>query len=71
MNEAAIQKIVQGVGLSCGALRNGYAAVQDDKPEGWTLSSTLIFFGLRALAPGRDKAAPPSEEEAKEMFQSL
>lgn len=72
VNEATIQKIVKGVGLLCSALRNGYVAVQDDIPEGWTLSSTLVFFGLRALAPGaKDKSVPPSAEEAKEMFAAL
>lgn len=72
VNESSIQKIVRGVGLSCAALRNGYVAVQDDVPEGWTLTSTLIFFGLRALAPGaKERTAPPTVEEAKEMFAAL
>ncbi|KAF3387329.1 hypothetical protein F1880_001577 [Penicillium rolfsii] len=72
VNEASIQKIVKGVGMACSGLRNGYVAVQDDIPEGWTLTNTLIFFGLRALAPGaRDKANPPTAEEAKAMFADL
>lgn len=72
VNESSIQKIVKGVGLACAGLRNGYVAVQDDVPEGWTLTSTLVFFGLRALAPGaRDKANPPTREEAKGMFAAL
>lgn len=72
VNEASIQKIVRAVGLSCGGLRNGYIAVQDDIPDGWNLTSTLIFFGLRAITPGaRDKANPPTAEEAKAMFAAL
>lgn len=72
VNESSIQKIVRGVGLSCAGLRNGYVAVQDDMPEGWSLASTLIFFGLRALAPGaKDRGNPPTAEEAKEMFAAL
>ena len=72
VNESTIQKIVDGVGLSCAALRNGYVAVQDDVPEGWTLTSTLIFFGLRVLAPGaKDKSSTPTAEEAKEIFAAL
>lgn len=72
VNEAGIQKIAKGVGLVCGGIRNGYTAVQDDIPEGWTLTNTLIFFGLRALAPGaRDKANPPTADEAKGMFAEL
>ncbi|KAJ5344854.1 hypothetical protein N7452_002858 [Penicillium brevicompactum] len=72
VNEASIQKVAKGVGLACGGLRNGYVAVQDDIPEGWNLANTLIFFGLRALAPGaKDKATPPSAEDAKAMFADL
>lgn len=72
VNEASIQKVATGVGLVCGGLRNGYVAVQDDIPEGWSLTNTLIFFGLRALAPGtRNKTNPPTAEEAKGMFAEL
>ncbi|CAI7672643.1 unnamed protein product [Penicillium viridicatum] len=72
VNESNIEKVAKGVGLACNRLRNGYIAVQDDIPEGWSLTNTLIFFGLRAIAPGaRDKANPPSAEEAKAMFADL
>ncbi|KAI9038931.1 ARMH3 family protein [Aspergillus affinis] len=72
VNESSIRKIVSGVSLSCGALRNGYVAVQDDAPEGWSLISTLIYFGLGVLAPNRrDRSSPPTAEEAKEMFTAL
>ncbi|CAG8946804.1 unnamed protein product [Penicillium salamii] len=72
VNESSIQKVVKGVGLACGGLRNGYVAVQDDIPEGWNLANTLIFFGLRALAPGaKDKTTPPTAEEAKALFADL
>ncbi|KAJ6029567.1 hypothetical protein N7499_000714 [Penicillium canescens] len=72
VNESSIQKIAKGVGLACGGLRNGYIAVQDDIPEGWNLTNTLIFFGLRAFAPGaREKANPPTAEEAKAIFAEL
>ena len=71
VNEGTIQKIVQGVGQACAGLRNGYVAVQDDLPQGWTLSNTLIFFGLRALAPRKDRPTTPSAEEAREAFAAL
>ena len=58
--------------ISFSKLDNKYIAVQDDIPEGWSLTNTLIFFGLRALAPGaHNKANPPTAEEAKEMFAEL
>lgn len=66
VNEASIQKIVKGVSTSCAALRNGYVVVQDDAPEGWSLISTLIYFGLGALRPGsKDRASPPTADESK------
>lgn len=69
VNEATIQKIVKGTGLACVGLRNAYIAVQDDLPEGWTFSNTLIFFGLRVLAPGsKDKATTATADEVKETF---
>jgi hypothetical protein len=72
VNEATIQKIVKGVGLSCAGLRNGYVAVQDDLPEGWTLNNTLIFFGLKALTSGAtEKAGTPTADEVKETFTAL
>ncbi|KAL4970810.1 ARMH3 family protein [Aspergillus stella-maris] len=72
VNETSIQKIVKGVGTSCGALRNGYVAVQDDSPEGWTLMGTLMYFGLGVLSPNKkEKPRAPSLEEAKEMFAAL
>lgn len=72
VNETTIHKIVKGFGHSCAELRNGYVAVQDDIPEGWTISSTLTFFGLGVIAPGpKEKVAPPTAEEAKELFAAL
>ncbi|EGC43251.1 conserved hypothetical protein [Histoplasma capsulatum var. duboisii H88] len=71
VNESTIQKIVGGTGVTCTALRNGYVAVQDDLPEGWNLSSTLAFFGLGALAPGRRAKTPLTPEEAKARFGAL
>ncbi|PWY87279.1 DUF1741-domain-containing protein [Aspergillus sclerotioniger CBS 115572] len=72
VNESSIQKIAKGVGLTCGALRNGYVAVQDDSPEGWTLIGTLMYFGLGVLSPGKkEKATAPTIEEAKDLFAAL
>ena len=46
--------------------------IQDDVPEGWSLSSTLGMFGLGAISPNV-KSAPPAldPEVAKEMFSKL
>lgn len=73
VNEAAIQKIIRSVGYSCQALRGQYVAVQDDLPEGWTLSSTLNMIGLGVIAPGGKPAPKPvfDADTAKKMFSEL
>ena len=72
MNESAMMQIVYGIGRVCSRVRDSYVATQDDMPEGWTLSSTLTFVGLRSLSPDpKNKKIPPTEEEAKELFNAL
>ncbi|OIW25753.1 DUF1741-domain-containing protein [Coniochaeta ligniaria NRRL 30616] len=73
VNEATIQKIIQSTGYTCQRLRQQFVDVQDDIPEGWTLSSTLNMIGLGAIAPGGKP--PPKQvydaEASKQMFASL
>lgn len=64
--------MVLGIGRVFSSIRDSYVAVQDDLPEGWNLSSTLSFIGLRALSPDlKNKKVPPTEEEARELFSAL
>ncbi|KAL2109746.1 hypothetical protein VUR80DRAFT_2074 [Thermomyces stellatus] len=74
VNEVTIQKIVRSVGHACQRLRAQYVEVQDDLPEGWTLSNTLSMFGLGAIAPGarpEKKKVAYDPETMKKMFTSL
>ncbi|KAI9739466.1 MAG: hypothetical protein M1818_005154 [Claussenomyces sp. TS43310] len=72
VNEGTIQKIIRSVGYTCSKARNKYVAVQDDRPEGWTLTSTLTMFGLGALAGGAQAGPPAIDPElAKEMLSKL
>ncbi|KAL8303163.1 hypothetical protein RB600_006868 [Gaeumannomyces tritici] len=73
VNEATIQKIIGGVGSGCRALRADYIDVQEDHPEGWSLSSALSLLGLGAMAPGGKPPAKPTydAETAKKMFAVL
>ncbi|KAH8811823.1 hypothetical protein F5884DRAFT_783550 [Xylogone sp. PMI_703] len=72
VNEATIQKIIRSVGATCITSRAAYIAIQDDIPEGWTLSSTLGMIGLGGLAPGSRPATPVLDPEvAKEKFSKL
>jgi hypothetical protein len=55
------------VGLTCEEARDKYVAVQDDLPEGWSLTNPLSIIGL-----GSKVASPTVDPEAlKEMFIKL
>ncbi|KAK3984310.1 hypothetical protein QBC44DRAFT_337215 [Cladorrhinum sp. PSN332] len=73
VNEQVIKRVVQSVGQTCLRLRNQYIEVQEDLPEGWTLSGTLNKIGLGAIAPGGKPPPKPvyDEETAKKMFSEL
>ena len=73
VNEATIQKIIRCVGYTCQGLRLEYVMIQDDLPEGWTLSSTLAMFGLGAIfsRAKTEKKAVYDEDTAKQMFTAL
>ncbi|KAL1893305.1 hypothetical protein Sste5346_006482 [Sporothrix stenoceras] len=72
VNEQAIHTILWGVGDACRGLRQQYIDIQDDLPEGWTLSSTL---GMIGLGGGSSKKTPPKPvydaETAKKLFAEL
>lgn len=73
VNEATIQKIIRCVGYTCQAVRADYVDVQEDLPEGWTLSKTLNLIGLGFIAPGPKMEKKPvhDAETAKQMFAKL
>jgi hypothetical protein len=69
-----MQRIVRSVGHACRKLRAQYIEVQDDLPEGWSLSSTLSLLGLRAVVPGKrpeKKQVVYDAETMKKMFANL
>ena len=72
VNDATIKKIVEAVGYTCTKVRNEYILIQDDTPEGWSLSSALSFIGLGALTTGARQASPVlTPEEANRRFATL
>lgn len=73
VNESAIQKIIYCVGSTCQALQLDYIAIQEDLPEGWSLSSTLAMIGLGAIVPGAkaEKKVVYDVQVAKRMFSDL
>lgn len=72
VNEGTIQKIIRSVGYTCITSRGKYVAIQEDLPEGWSITSTLSMIGLGSIAPGLKTATPAIDPEvAKEMFTKL
>ncbi|RKF62282.1 UPF0588 membrane protein C20F10.02c [Erysiphe neolycopersici] len=73
VNEATIQKIIRSVGNTCSRLRGDYVAIQNDSPEGWSISNTLSMMGLGAIAPRAASPIPPvfEVEATKEKFAKL
>ncbi|KAG5926118.1 hypothetical protein E4U42_003645 [Claviceps africana] len=73
VNEATIQKIIHSIGYTCQALRLDYIDVQDDVPEGWTLSNTLNLIGLGIIIRGPKPEKKPvyDAETAKQLFSKL
>ncbi|KAE9375641.1 DUF1741-domain-containing protein [Stipitochalara longipes BDJ] len=72
VNEGTIQKIIRSVGQICSISRGKYVAIQEDLPEGWSISTTLNMIGLGGIAPGAKTAIPVLDPEAaKEKFAQL
>ncbi|MCJ1433101.1 hypothetical protein MMC27_002460 [Xylographa pallens] len=71
VNEATIQTIVSGLGVTFSQSRNKYASVIEDVPEGWNLSSTLTYIGLGVLAPIKAIAPAAATDDNKEKFAAL
>ena len=73
VNEKAITTIIHTVGLACQDLRSRYVDIQDDIPEGWTLSNTLGKIGFRSIATASKSPPKPArdDETARQMFRQL
>lgn len=71
VDDLAIKKVVRGLGAVCSRSRDKYVAIQEDIEEGWTLSSTLKYIGLAALAPSRSSTPNPHAEDTKDLFAAL
>ena len=65
--------MIRCVGYTCQKLRSQYVEIQDDLPEGWTLSNTLHMIGLGAVArgPRPEKKVVYDAETSKKMFTKL
>ena len=73
VNEAVIQKIINGLSEACASMRKGYTDVIDDLPvdPSWTLASTLSYIGLGMLAPIKAMNPIAAPEDYKEKFGTL
>jgi hypothetical protein len=70
VNETTIRKIIQCMGSTCLEARAKYIEVQEDLPEGWSISGTLAAVGLGAFA-GKPAAPPLTADEMKARFTAL
>jgi hypothetical protein len=72
VNEGIMKKLVFCIGKTCSVCRDEYVAVQEDLPEGWSLSGTLSMVGLGALTgTRRPNTQTLSPEDAKAQFSAL
>lgn len=67
-DDAAMQSIVESMGLTCTVLRDRYVSVLDDSPVAWSIGGTLSYVGLGALAGARPTTPILSEDEQKLLF---
>ncbi|KAF1809114.1 DUF1741-domain-containing protein [Eremomyces bilateralis CBS 781.70] len=70
VNDATMKMIVSCIGTVCASIRDRYVTVQDDAPEGWSLGTTLTYFGLGGLA-SRPSTPSANSEETAAAFASL
>lgn len=63
-----MKSIIESVAWTCTLLRERYVVIIDDTPVGWSISGTLSYVGLGALAGA--KPAPPAltEDQQRELF---
>ena len=71
VNEATIQSIIRSTGATCARLRDAYVDIQNDLPEGWSLTSTFGMLGLGTLVGAKPKQPVIDPEAAKLLFQKL
>ena len=69
VNDEAMKSIVESVAWTCTLMRELYVAVQDDTPATWSISGTLTYVGLGALAGARPTTPVLTEDQQKELFQ--
>lgn len=67
-SQNTIRKLVICMNGTFETLRDGYAAIQNDLPEGWSIGGTLSYVGLGSLAGAKSASTAPTEDEAKALF---
>ena len=71
VDESSIRLLIDSFAETCRSIRSDYTSIHDDSAPVLTLSSALSYVGLRSLSPDARKPPPPSEEEAKQLFNAL
>lgn len=68
VNDEKMKSIVESISWTCNLLRERYVAIQDDTPVGWSISSTLSYVGLGALAGAKPATPALTAEQQRELF---
>ncbi|TKA82713.1 hypothetical protein B0A55_01252 [Friedmanniomyces simplex] len=68
VNDEVMGKVAESMGQTCSLLRARYIAIQDDTPVGWSVSGTLSYVGLGALAGAKPTQPVLTEEQQRELF---
>lgn len=68
VNDDTMKSIVESLSWNCTLLRERYIAVHDDTPAGWSISGTLSYVGLGALAGAKPAAPALTEDQQRELL---
>ena len=68
VNDETMDQVVRSVAWTCTVLRQRYIVINDDTPTAWSVSGTLSYVGLGALAGAKPAAPILTEDQQQELF---
>ncbi|WPH04992.1 DUF1741-domain-containing protein [Acrodontium crateriforme] len=68
VNDETMDKVVRSVAWTCTVLRQRYIVIQNDTPATWSVSGTLSYVGLGALAGAKPAGPVLTEDQQRELF---
>ena len=68
VNDDTMKRVIDSETFTCTLLRSHYIVIQDDTPTGWSVSGTLSYVGLGALAGAKPALPVLTEEQQRDLF---